>query len=546
MMVRAMESMSGDGDIEMPDVSAVFKSRRKGAVLQALLEDLQAEAEAGQTDVQFTQTDKKIVTLPEGMTYATGIEILTRRLHLDDEELEINREYNAHPYDGAHALAAVLQREFGYTSTEKAFWWENQNASVGVEISPTETRDVIWGKFKLPDTTAVLQTSLSIKPDRTVFVLSGSFKRVDAAVVKAIADLVAIELKNNSIYRGKAIQISFVEDPDPKRRDIMRRPQFLNLKGINPAHLVLPRKIEDRLDASLYTVLRNTARCEQEGVALKRGVLLHGTYGTGKTMTAYVAAMIAVTHGWTFIYARDNLAKALQFAQQYQPAMVFFEDIDRDMEERDEGGNELLEIMDGVGSKGTKVVTVLTTNNLDMIHEAALRPGRFDDIIEIEPPDAEAAIRLVRTYGAGLIAEDADLTEVGERLTGIIPAMISEIITRAKLSAIRYVKDDEPLRVNANDLLVAADSMLQHQEIMAERMRKDEFNPFEEFMAYAGPYLIAALQAGAQAAFNEGRLDERHTDGIAGLIERSGAFIAARTGTKSRRITNGAQESDED
>jgi SpoVK/Ycf46/Vps4 family AAA+-type ATPase len=69
-------------------------------------------------------------------------------------------------------------------------------------------------------------------------------------------------------------------------------------------------------------------------VPLKRGVLLEGPYGTGKTLTAFVTAKKCVENGWTFIML-DRVAalkEALTFARMYAPAVVFAEDIDRSVE----------------------------------------------------------------------------------------------------------------------------------------------------------------------------------------------------------------------
>ena len=66
-----------------------------------------------------------------------------------------------------------------------------------------------------------------------------------------------------------------------------------------------------------------------------------------------------------------------------------------------------------------------------------LRPGRLDAVIDVLPPDAEAAEKLVRLYGGQAIPETEDLTEVGQTLNGVIPAVIAEVVKRAKLAQLR-------------------------------------------------------------------------------------------------------------
>jgi len=121
---------------------------------------------------------------------------------------------------------------------------------------------------------------------------------------------------------------------------------------------------------------------------VKRGVLLGGPYGTGKTLAATVAAKLAQDAGITYVYTprAAELADAIAFAK-----------------------------------------------HLDNVNQAMLRPGRLDAIINIERPDAEAAERLVRYYGGDAIDAHEDLTEVGKTLAGQIPAVIEEAVKRAKL-----------------------------------------------------------------------------------------------------------------
>lgn len=55
--------------------------------------------------------------------------------------------------------------------------------------------------------------------------------------------------------------------------------------------------------------------------------------------------------------------------------------------------------LDGVDSKKHEIMVVLTTNDKRAIHPAFVRPGRIDAVIPILPPDNDATVRLVRSYG---------------------------------------------------------------------------------------------------------------------------------------------------
>jgi hypothetical protein len=197
---------------------------------------------------------------------------------------------------------------------------------------------------------------------------------------------------------------------------------------------------------------------------------------THNTLTATVTALKGVKSGFTFLYLESvlDLEKGLQLASQYAPAIVFAEDIDRVLEgDRSLDMDTLLNIMDGCDTKGGEVVTVFTTNHVENINPALLRMGRLDSLVEVKPPDATSAIKLVRLYGRDLFAQNADFTEVGKVLAGRIPAFIREVTERAKIAAIFRLKGGNiEGQVKVDDLLAAAEAMKNHAN-MLEPKRKE-------------------------------------------------------------------------
>jgi transitional endoplasmic reticulum ATPase len=218
----------------------------------------------------------------------------------------------------------------------------------------------------------------------------------------------------------------------------MPEPKFLNTNDIREEDLIYASAVEQAIQTNLFTPIKRIPDCVANGIPVKRGVLLGGTYGTGKSLAAKVASKLAVDNGVTYLYVTraDELAHAISFAQQYQnPACVIFcEDIDRAMNgERTEQMDDILNIIDGIDTKNSNIIVVLTTNDLDNINPAMLRPGRLDAVIDVLPPDAAAVERLIRLYGGPAIAADVDLTSVAKVLENRIPAVIAEVVKRAKL-----------------------------------------------------------------------------------------------------------------
>jgi transitional endoplasmic reticulum ATPase len=296
---------------------------------------------------------------------------------------------------------------------------------------------------------------------------------------KEISELVALTRKlveKESIYRGRATLIDFDYDPDDF--DPSRCPTFMRLGGVRKEELIFPEKVQKEIDTSLFAPVQHSKLLREMQVPLKRGVLMFGDFGVGKTLCANIAAKMCEENDWTFVYLRDanQLPAAIDFAHQYQPCMIFSEDIDQVLSgkgKRAKKMNDILNVIDGIDSKGSEIMVVLTTNHIEEIHQAALRPGRLDAVIHIEAPDEKAVEKLIRNYSRGRLADNEDLSEIGKVLKGQIPALIREVVEKSKISAaMRCVSGSsnevraKDVQIVASDLLVAAESLTDQIELL--------------------------------------------------------------------------------
>lgn len=443
------------------------------------------------------------LTLPKGMGYSAAIEVLRRQAEQENEVVAVSEEVRAFPLDACHALMAVLKDRYGWTSLvpTPGFFGDKPPSMIGVEVAVGQTVQVPWGRIVLPGIEGFLQTSVSQDENgRAVFSLAGQVKRKHEKEIARIAEAVRAYLKTGSIYRGQAIRIRFQDDDgDPIP---LPTPRFLDLSRVHPEELTLPRSIERQVAVNVFAPIENTAICRQYQVPLKRGVLLAGPYGTGKTLTAYVTAAKAQAAGWTFLMLENvrELAPALRFLRDYTPAVLFAEDLDRIMAdgERTTAIDTVLNTVDGLDSKGTEIMVVFTSNAPETIHPAMLRPGRLDSVILFEPPDSEAVERLIRVYARGLLAESIDLTRTAQLLAGQIPALIREAVERAKLTAILSRPEAAgTLTLQSEDLELAAEGLrVQHQLLV--RPERETPHPVEVVGRLVGDFLskrIEALQA---------------------------------------------------
>ena len=412
--------------------------------------------------------------LPEGMTIESAIDLLYRTAEYMDADVTVNEKFDVFPFDGAYGLSQVLIRRYGWAQGVeiKGMFGSQKPEVYKIAVSPDEKVDVPWGKFSLPNIKGTLQTGLDQQHGRAVFVLSATVKRKHEQAVRDLFDELRAYLRENSLYRGKAIKIRFRDDDGEPVW--MPEVTFMDVHNSVPEGLILNDDLMASVNANLFTPITRVNDCIQNGIKVKRGVLLGGPYGTGKTLAASVAANLAQRNGITYVYTprASELGDAIAFAKQYQsPAcVVFCEDIDRTVQgERTVEMDDILNILDGIDGKGDNIITVLTTNHLDNVNQAMLRPGRLDAIINVERPNAKTAERLIRFYGGDSIDEMEDLQAVGKALDGQIPAVIEETVKRAKLFQLTMLpKGHAVTDITAEALRQSAVTMTTQIELLAE------------------------------------------------------------------------------
>lgn len=418
------------------------------------------------------------IRLPVGMSIPDAIVVLMARHDYLDKTVSMQETLDVFPFDGALALERVLNDKFGWSQATGTPTWfgEVPPALINVKTSVNEFVRVPWGQFAIMGVDGKISVGTELKDGRYRFKMVANIKRKDEATLQDIFNGVRQYLLESSLYRGKAIKMKFRDDKGEPLE--MPEPEFIDVSKIDPKQLIYSKAVFDAIDTNLFTPIRRIQDCIANGIPVKRGVLLGGTYGTGKTLGAMVAAFYAVQSGVTYIYiprARE-LAEAIEFAKQYStPACVIFcEDVDRTLSgERDEDMDEVLNLIDGIDTKAHNIIVVVTTNNLASIEPAMLRPGRLDAVIEVTPPDADAASRLLRFYGGPTINEDTDLAEAGEILSGNNAAIIQEVVNRAKLSQLRLNAPGVPVTDISAEALVEASLTMKNQIALLAGPTKD-------------------------------------------------------------------------
>lgn len=183
--------------------------------------------------------------------------------------------------------------------------------------------------------------------------------------------------------------------------------------------VILPQQVKDELIADAADYLDPSTRrwYANRGIPYRRGYLLHGPPGTGKSslslaLAGYFHMKIYIVSLSGLTASEENLASL--FAELPTNCVVLLEDIDtaglthtRDAPEKDaktEGGGAgsgklslsgLLNILDGVSAQEGRVL-IMTTNHLENLDKALIRPGRVDMIVPFKLANADMSASIFR------------------------------------------------------------------------------------------------------------------------------------------------------
>lgn len=263
------------------------------------------------------------------------------------------------------------------------------------------------------------------------------------------------------------------EDGDPYKTSIdveqmLREPdvEFRDVGGMED--------VKDRLTEKVIKPLENPAVYDEYGVSTLNGVLLYGPPGTGKS---YVSEALAGELGYNYVQVTSgnitggivgqsarNVDELFRVARENQPCMVFMDEIDAIGTDRSETQgtqserqmlNQLFTSLTEI--QGEDIVVMAATNKRDELDEALTRSGRFDEKIEVPPPDGETriAVLLKHLEGRPFDRETLDFSEIASLTHGYASSdmeVVAENAARHALQERQRTGQPTPIR---HDHLVA-------------------------------------------------------------------------------------------
>lgn len=221
------------------------------------------------------------------------------------------------------------------------------------------------------------------------------------------------------------------------------------------------KDLKKELQKAVEWPIKHAAAFSRLGISPVRGVLLHGPPGCSKTTLAKAAAHAAQASFFSLsgadLYSKyvgegeALLRRTFQKARLASPSIIFFDEADAIAPKRTgPGGNSsgnatvgerllstLLTEMDGL-ELATGIIVLGATNRPNAIDAALLRPGRFDKVLYVPPPDVEGRHEILRIHTRKMkLGEDVDLWKVAECTELFTGADLEGLCREAGMAALR-------------------------------------------------------------------------------------------------------------
>lgn len=429
--------LARDGQMDSPTVRAMM----------ALQDALHKEYESSSA-VDYHAGSR--IMLPKNMTMYQAAAAIVKIMQEEEDNVATQQRFIGHPSDLLASFTRAMRETFGRFIAQpqmvQSFFgaFEIPGQTLTVRTSYTEVVNCPVGKVAIPGfpiSMTIAPKANEKEPMKSNLYVDFEFQRKYQPLVDEIVRMTQKFLRERSIFQAQAIDSRF---------------EFLDLS--QPITVVYSDQEQAEVDAHIYYPILYRTALVNSGESVQSTILLEGTYGTGKTLTALTAARLAVQNGWTFLLARGDcdISQMLEFAKRYEPCVIFYEDIDTVV-----GGprtreiNEILNTVDGVLSKSSQVMFIITTNHPERINSAMKRAGRISHIIRLGHVDERSIVKLVKAIASSQLEGDLDGKVLLEAAKNYSQAFIVQAVRDAKRYAMARQGSPNVVPISQEDIVHA-------------------------------------------------------------------------------------------
>lgn len=328
--------------------------------------------------------------------------------------------------------------------------------------------------------------AIAIAPEwRNHGIGSALLARAEAAFLKEGCRRIVALLTENQVGATALVNRGFHVTPNLAlyEKDEPMRPTAFSILERWSGELIAPSRWSsfsgltmqrDIVEQRLLAPLIESELASKFGVLAPSAMLLFGPPGTGKTS---FAKAIAGRLGWPFVellpsklgangaaMMADELHRAFEDLLALEHVVVFIDEVDDIASSRAARPetqavvNELLKAIVRVREAPGRLL-VCATNSIAALDPAVVRPGRFDLVIPIGPPDADTRRILLTDMLGAIPASAVDPDAIVEHTEGLTPADIASAIQQAAAGVFRSVRQgDTTATITNNDLIAALES----------------------------------------------------------------------------------------
>jgi SpoVK/Ycf46/Vps4 family AAA+-type ATPase len=271
---------------------------------------------------------------------------------------------------------------------------------------------------------------------------------LDSPTAPAAADADDSITEEEAAAVSNLLSAAAAQEPAATLPPIIETPGTLTFDDIGGMHDVI-----ERIRMNIIYPFKNPEVFKKFNKRPGGGILLYGPPGCGKTHLARATAgecgarfiSIAITDilsKWLGESER-HLHDIFENARQHTPVIIFIDEIDAIGMSRSDAGayqaplvNVLLTEMDGIQSKNDQLMVLAATNVPWRVDQALRRPGRFDRVLFVPPPDVAAREAILKIHLRGMPAGAVDVAKLARLCDRFSGADLRAVVERASEKAI--------------------------------------------------------------------------------------------------------------